>query len=93
MLRVDPRQPDALNLLGVLANQVGKPEAAIDFIRQALAVKSAEPEFHNNLAAAYKAAGDVPATISHYREALRLKPDAVGAHIYLSDAHGARQPE
>ncbi len=86
VLRVDPRQPDALNLLGVLANQVGKPEAGIELIAQAVALKPAEPEFHNNLAAAHKAAGNVAEAITHYRETLRLKPTSVSAHVYLSDA-------
>lgn len=86
VLRADPRQPDALNLLGVIANQVGKPEIAVSYIRQALAVQPGEAEFHSNLAAACKAAGDVAAAISHYREALRLKPDHVNAHIYLCDS-------
>jgi len=86
VLLLDPNQADALNLLGAIANQVGKPEAAIDYVRRALAVQPAEPEFHANLAAAYKAAGDVNAAITHYRETLRFKPDAVGPRAHLSDA-------
>jgi Tfp pilus assembly protein PilF len=46
-------QPDALNLLGVMANQVGQPEVAIDLIRQAVAQLPHEADFHGNLAAAY----------------------------------------
>lgn len=86
VLRLEPRQGDALNLLGTLANQVGKPEAAIDYIRQAVAVQPLEPEFHANLATAYKAAGDVTQAVSHYREALRLKPEALAPRVHLADA-------
>jgi len=86
VLRLDPKQGDALNLLGTLANQVGKPEAALDYIRRALVVQPAEPEFHANLAAASKAAGDLAGAITHYREALRLKPEAVSPRVHLCDA-------
>jgi tetratricopeptide (TPR) repeat protein len=86
VLRLDPNQGDALNLLGTIANQVGKPEAAIDFIRRAVAVQPSEPEFHGNLSAAYKAAGDLSAAIRHYREALRLNPNAVSHRVHLCDA-------
>ncbi len=86
VLRLDPNQGDALNLLGVLANQMGQPEAAIDLLTRALAAHPHEAEFHGTLAAAYKATGDVAAAVKHYREALRLKPQAVGNRLHLADA-------
>src|SRR6202034_3618011 len=68
VLQVNPRQADALNLLGVIANQRDKPETAIGLIRQAIAVQPGEAEFHSNLAAAHKAAGDVAAAVDQYRQ-------------------------
>jgi tetratricopeptide (TPR) repeat protein len=85
-LRQHPGQPDALNLLGVMANQTGQPEVAIDLIRQAVAQLPGEADFHGNLAAAYQAAGHVPDAVRHYREAIRLNPAAVNQHLFLSDA-------
>ena len=86
MLQQWPGQPDALNLLGVLANQVGQPEIAIDLIGQAVAQLPDEPDFHGNLAAAYQAAGRVADAIRHYRESIRLNPTAVNQYLFLSDA-------
>ena len=86
ILHQHPGQPDALNLLGVMANQVGQPEVAIDLIRQAVAQLPDEPDFHGNLAAAYQAAGRVPDAVRHYREAIRLNPAAVNQYLFLSDA-------
>src|SRR5262249_30867767 len=63
VLRIDPRQGDALNLLGLIANQVGKPEEAIDLLSRAVAAHPHEPEFHNTLAAAYKGVGDVESAV------------------------------
>lgn len=86
VLQIDPNQGDALNLLAVIANHFGKPEAAIDLGRRAIASQPAEAEFHATLAAAYKATGDVAAAVTHYREAIRLKPDAVSVRVYLCDS-------
>jgi len=86
VLRIDPRQGDALNLLGLIANQVGKPEEAIALVSQAVAAFPHEPEFHNTLATAYKGVGDVDSAVRHYREVMRLKPDAVGVRACLADA-------
>jgi tetratricopeptide (TPR) repeat protein len=86
VLRIDPRQGDALNLLGFIANQVGKPEEAIDLLSRAVAAFPQEPEFHGTLVAAFKGVGDVESAVRHYREAMRLKLDAVGFRVYLADA-------
>jgi tetratricopeptide (TPR) repeat protein len=81
-----PGQPDALNLLGVMANQVGKTEIAIDFISQALARLPNEPDFHGNYASALQNAGRVAESTHHYREAVRLKPSSVTYHVLLSES-------
>jgi tetratricopeptide (TPR) repeat protein len=86
ILRLHPGQPDALNLLGVMANQTGRPELAIDLIGKAIARLPHEADFHGNLAAAYELAGRVADAVRHYREAVRLKPAAVNNYLFLSDA-------
>jgi tetratricopeptide (TPR) repeat protein len=86
ILQHHPGQPDVLNLLGVMANQTGRPEVAIDLIRQAVTQLPGEADFHGNLAAAYQAAGRVPDAVRHYREAIRLNPAAVNQYLFLSDA-------
>lgn len=86
ILQQHPGQPDALNLLGVMATSVGQPEVAIDLISQAVTQLPHEPDFHGNLAAAYQAAGRLPDAVRHYREAIRLNPAAVNQYLFLSDA-------
>ena len=39
ILQTDPNQPVALNLLGVIAHQVGKNDIAVDLITKALSLK------------------------------------------------------
>jgi tetratricopeptide (TPR) repeat protein len=81
-----PGQPDALNLLGVMANAAGRPEIAIDLIGQAVGRLPKEPDFHGNLAAAYEAAGRVADAVRHFREAIHLNPGAVNQYLFLADA-------
>jgi len=86
VLQQFPGQPDALNLLGVIANQVGRTELAIDLIGQALAKLPNEPDFHGNFATACQAAGRVTDAIHHFREAARLKPSHTTYQVLLSEA-------
>ena len=48
-LEAAPEHPDALHLLGVVARQSKRPDAAVQLIRQAIAVMPDVPEFHANL--------------------------------------------
>ena len=49
ILQSDPNQPVVLNLLGVIAHQVGKNDIAVELIGKALAIKPDFSEAHSNL--------------------------------------------
>lgn len=83
MLQADPRQPDALHLLGLLAHDAGQFAAAIELIGQAIASDAHMPAYYNNLGLAHHAAGDNANAIDSFAEALRLKPDYAEAHNNL----------
>ena len=55
-IALQPDHPSALHLLGVLAYQGGKPDAAINLIGKAILLRPDVSEFHNNLGNAYLAA-------------------------------------
>jgi Flp pilus assembly protein TadD len=50
VLALDSEQPDALNLLGVLAYQAGQPAAAVPLIERAITHRPNAPSLHLNLA-------------------------------------------
>jgi protein O-GlcNAc transferase len=83
ILAADPRQPDALHLLGVIAYQVGRHDVAIDLIRQAIAVSGAQAAYYNNLGTVYRAAGRLAEAADTFGQALRLDPNNVEAHNNL----------
>jgi Flp pilus assembly protein TadD len=49
VLALDPEQPDALHLLGVLALQVGQADVAVPLIAQAITHRPNAPAFRMNL--------------------------------------------
>src|SRR6516162_6395447 len=49
VLRANPRQPDALYLLGVLSHQNGNHEAAIELMRRAIHIAGDQPRLHEIL--------------------------------------------
>ena len=87
VLKEQPRNADALHLLGVLALQVGKGDAAVSLIENAIEIRPNEPEFYNMCGEAYWALGERDAAIERYEQALALKPGFAGAHNNLGNAY------
>ena len=86
ILQAQPEHPDALHLLGVIAQQVGQYDVAIRYINRAIAVNAQAAEFHNNIGEAYRAMGKLEEAVTHYRQAVALKPTYTGAYSNLGNA-------
>ncbi|MFO1083238.1 MAG: tetratricopeptide repeat protein [Reyranellaceae bacterium] len=80
VLGIEPRQPDALHLLGVLAHQVSRHDVAADLIGQAIAVKPDDPNFHGHLGAALRHLGRFDEAVASYDRSLALRPDHAETH-------------
>jgi predicted O-linked N-acetylglucosamine transferase (SPINDLY family) len=92
LLAQQPDQVDALHLLGVLALNAGKWDAAVELIQQAIRIKPDFAEAHYNLGIALKGKGRTDDAIASYRHAVRFKPDYAEAHYNLGTAlHGVGQ--
>ena len=83
ILAVEPNQPDAIHLLGVIASRRGKHEVAVAYFRRAINVYGNASFFHNNLGEAYRALGKLCEAVACYRQALALDPDFAEAHYNL----------
>ncbi|MBI3372303.1 MAG: tetratricopeptide repeat protein [Betaproteobacteria bacterium] len=79
VLQVDPNHPDALNLLGVIANQSGKGELAVELIEQAIRQQPMNPNFLSNLGVAQYGLRRLQEALACYDKALAIKHDHVGA--------------
>lgn len=97
VLASNPRQPDALNLLGVASLQSGDPGRAVALIEQAAREQPANPAFHANLAQAYLALERSAEAHTAFRRAAALDPAnpqfAVGAANCLAMQGRAAEAE
>ncbi|MAE64859.1 MAG: hypothetical protein CMJ18_11375 [Phycisphaeraceae bacterium] len=85
VLAVDPRNADALHLLGMVAQARGRYAAAIDHIQTAIKLRPGIPSFHNNLALAMWRHGMLDKAAEQCREALALRPDYPQCHNNLGN--------
>ena len=93
ILAVEPNQPDALHLLGVIRTRSGS-KVAVERIGRAIGLNGNVAVFHGNLGAAHHALRRIPEAIACYRHALELQPDYAEAHGNLGNAlRDQGQPE
>lgn len=83
VLQLDPGHAEALHLLGGLAYQVGRFDAAGELVRQAIARTPGVPAWHADLGLVYQAQGRLADAAACYGQALRLKPDSAETHAAL----------
>jgi tetratricopeptide (TPR) repeat protein/SAM-dependent methyltransferase len=87
ILAADPRHFDSLHLLGILAHQVGRHDAAIDLIGQAIARNDQVPECHYNMGLALAAVGRMQDAAAEFAKAIALKSDYAEAQMNLGNAY------
>jgi protein O-GlcNAc transferase len=85
ILAVEPANPSALHLLGVLVYQRKQLDEAQDLIERAIAFNKRIPEFHNNLGNVFLAKGRQKEAEVCYRRALKLNPRYSDAHNNLGN--------
>ncbi len=87
ILQQEPRHPDALHLLGMIAHQTGNNDTAAELIENAIKVKPGDPGFLNNCGEVYRALHKYELAVARYQQAIAVKPDAAGIHNNLGNAY------
>ncbi len=82
-LRLEPRTPDALNLLGLLAFDRTHYDVALDYFREALRCGGEVADFERNLGMALQALGRDQEAEAAYRRALALAPQTLRFNVSL----------
>lgn len=78
-VKLDPKNADAWQLLGLAAFQLELIPKAIKHFRQALALRPSFAEAWNNLAIALKREGKLVEAAEHFAKALEIRPEYVEA--------------
>ena len=86
LLASDPRDPDALHLLGVLHHQAGDHDSAVEMIENAIAIKGDSASFYSNLSKALHDRQQFHRAIDAAREALKLDPNLLSASTNMGFA-------
>lgn len=84
ILAADPARADALQLLGVIAQQEGRHEEAARLIGEAVRLSPEDASYRSNLALALRSLGRREEAIRELREAVRLAPDYAVAATNLA---------
>lgn len=79
-LTTEPRNGDALQLLGTALARMGRPAQAVEALSAAAAIKTNNPFLQVNLANALNAVGRHSDALTCYGGAVALKPDFAAAH-------------
>ncbi|MEG3619965.1 tetratricopeptide repeat protein [Magnetovibrio sp. PR-2] len=83
VLQADPRQPDALYLLGLLAFQSGQHASSVELLTKAIAITPERSEVHCVLGKAYTALHDFEHAQAAFGKAISLNPSDVEASFHL----------
>ncbi|MCB1915125.1 MAG: tetratricopeptide repeat protein [Rhodocyclaceae bacterium] len=83
-LGINPNDPAALNLLGVMHRRAGRLADAEATLRRALALAPASAALHRNLGLVELARGKSDAALGHLRAALARQPESASAHASLA---------
>jgi Tfp pilus assembly protein PilF len=83
VLAVDPRHAESLHLLGMIAFQEQRHDAAVDLIIRAIAINAEAASYHSNLGLVLRHLTRLDEAEASFRRALDLKPDYPEAHNNL----------
>jgi len=74
VLELQPENPFAHYLIGLIAHNIGKPDLAIDYLSRAISLFPNFADAHYNLGVVYQAIGRNNDAITSYRSAVSLDP-------------------
>ncbi len=85
VIRLEPDEPDANNLLGVLLFQSQRSTEGLPYLERATRVKPSESMFFHNYAVALRASGKVQEAIAAFARCVELQPNQADAMSTLVD--------
>ena len=80
VLAIDPRNSDAMHLIGVLALHVGRPHLGLEYLRNAISINDTVAAYHSNMGLTLQALGESTDAVAAFDRALVLQPNAAEVH-------------
>ncbi|HTB17304.1 MAG TPA: tetratricopeptide repeat protein [Bryobacteraceae bacterium] len=85
ILAIDARHADSLHLLGMIEQQRGAGDAAVEMIRKAIAINPNEAAYHSNLGTILQAQAKFDEAVACFERALALSPEWAEVHSNLGN--------
>ena len=85
-LEIEPRNADALHLLGVIAYQTGRHQSSVDMIDQAIEINSNVASYYSNRGLALQVLKQLDTAVASFDKAIVLKPDYAEAYYNRGNA-------
>ena len=84
VLRLQPKNADALQLMGLFLTQLGQPQQAVAQLERAVAISPRVTGYRNNLGNALVGAGRQEDAAAQYRAAIEIDPSYSRAYLGLA---------
>jgi Tfp pilus assembly protein PilF len=88
VLSLAPDEPDAVRLLGMVVQRLGKHVKAVECFRRVLAVCPEDSDLRIGLGISLFEQGQADEALTHFRRACELEPDSTSAWFNLGEALG-----
>ncbi|QDV42141.1 Magnesium-protoporphyrin O-methyltransferase [Stieleria neptunia] len=88
VLELDPKQTDALQLLGVIAAQLGNTSLAIERVNQSIAINPNQPGALNNLGNMLVREERYEEALDAFERAIHFDPDNAQSHFHAGHVFG-----
>src|ERR1700730_4720899 len=83
--KLEPKNVDALCLLGVAYGELGRSAEAVKFFRKAIKVAPKHAAAHNLLGVALKQLGRTDEALASFERAISQQPDFIDAYVNRAD--------
>ncbi|MFZ0551715.1 MAG: sulfotransferase [Steroidobacteraceae bacterium] len=88
VLRLAPDEPDAVRLLGMVVQRLGRHMQAIECFRRVLAMCPGDSDLRLGLGISLFEQGEADEALTHFRQACKLEPASASAWFNLGEALG-----
>jgi tetratricopeptide (TPR) repeat protein len=86
VLRLAPDEPDAVRLLGMVVQRLGKHREAVEVFRRVLTMGLDDSDLRIGLGISLFEQGEVDEALTHFRQACKLEPASPSAWFNLGEA-------
>jgi len=86
ILGIQPREPEALHMMGLINHKLGNNARALRLIKKSLSIQPRNARTRNNLATILKNQGNLRGAIAEYRRTIKSNPSFADAYNNLGSA-------